>query len=63
MTKAEQRLDAAIAARQIATTRCDKAYEASDKAQQEEDNALAAWDIAHKEFLAGRDALERENKE
>ncbi len=61
MTKAEQRRDDALAARQLATTRCDKAYKALDKAQQEEEAALAAWDITHKEFLAARDDLERED--
>lgn len=59
MTQAEQRLDAAAATRALANTNCHKAYKVSNRAQRAERDALAAWEVANKEWIAAIVALEQ----
>ena len=58
MTKAEQRLDAAIAARLKAEACCKAVWR---ETEQQRAGVLAAYTLANKEFLTADAALERED--
>ena len=60
MTKAEQRLDDAVAARQKAEDRCKAVWR---ETEQQRKGVLAAYTLANKEFLTADAALEREDNE
>ncbi len=56
----EERLAAATATRRLISTHYQEACKVSDKAKQEERDALVALDNAHTEFLAAKHALAEE---